>query len=207
MVRSIDYFRLIMSIKPRRRLNCTSVKQPLVIIASDAQADPGTQPGCGYVLLDARGGRKVAGCCSIAESMLDTWGYPEARRQQGGNPIAICEAAVIATAALIEAPHLAGTDILWFVDNTTALHAFVKGTSANAEVERAAQIVHFLAYRYDLRIWFEFVESEANWTDGISRDLQQDAFCRDNDFPIEQFALPEKLWQADLVSLWAALAE
>lgn len=206
MRRSIDYFRLIMSVKPKRVMDCAAAKKPLVIIASDAQADPGTAPGCGYMLFDAATGRKTAGCNSMAESLLEVWGYSKEVRQQGGNPIAICEAAVIAATAYAEAPSLSGADVLWFVDNTTALHAFVKGTSANAEVERAAHVVHFLAYRHNIRIWFEFVDSEANWSDGVSRNLGSDSFARENNFEVSTLSVPEELWTSDLVDLWADLA-
>ena len=206
LARSIEYFRVILSQAPRRLLQCSSAKEPLVVIASDAQADPGSQPGCGYMLFDARDGRRAAACCPLAEELLDAWGYGTAVRQEGGNPIAICEAAVIAAAALAEAPTLAGRTVVWFVDNTTALHAFVKGTSANEAVERAAQCVHFLSLKYDFRIWFEFIDSGANWSDGISRELHDDQFAKDHGFRVSTLAVPLQLWSCDLVSLWAGLA-
>eukprot|EP00972_Heterocapsa_arctica_P006617 967537-Heterocapsa_arctica.AAC.1 len=75
-------------------------------------------------MLDARTGERRGRCCSIPEDLLAAWGYGKAARDAGGNPIAICEAAVIAAAMVAEGEALADCEVVWFVDNTTALYAF-----------------------------------------------------------------------------------
>jgi hypothetical protein len=205
MERSIHYFDVIFSERPRREFNCVAKHMPLVIIASDAQADPGSQPGCGYMMLDARTGERHGRCCSIPEDLLQAWGYGKAVRDAGGNPIAICEAAVIAAAIVAEGEALAGCEVVWFVDNTTALYAFVAGTSANASVERASHIVHFVAYRWNIRIWFEFIDSGGNWADGVSRDLQDDMWARRHRFEVRNLDMTALYWMQSLPELWRSL--
>jgi hypothetical protein len=203
--RSIHYFDMIFSKRPRREFNCVAKHMPLVIIASDAQADPDSQPGCGYMMLDARTGDRRGRCCSIPEDLLAAWGYGKAAREAGGNPIAICEAAVIAAAIVAEGKALANCDVVWFVDNTTALYAFVKGTSANACVERASHIVHFVAYRWNIRIWFEFTDSGGNWSDGVSRDLHDDVWAKRHKFEITDLNLSADWWRRGLTELWESM--
>ena len=202
--RSISFFQCLLTACPSRIIDCKASRRPLVVIASDAQADAGTQPGCGYLLYDARSGRKSAACCSIPEKVLSAWGYDKQARQSG-NPIAICEAAVVAAAAVREAEALAEADVVWFIDNTTALHSYVKGTSANAHVERAAHLLHFLAHKFNFRVWFEFVDSNANWADGISRHLRADPFARSNGFAIDDLDIKADWWAASLLHLWQAM--
>ena len=66
--------------------------------------------------------------------------------------------------------------------------------------------MHFLSLKYDFRIWFEFIDSGANWSDGISRELHDDQFAKDHGFRVSTLAVPLQLWSCDLVSLWAGLA-
>ena len=205
MERSIAYFDVIFEQRPRRHLDCAASDEPLIVIASDAQAEPGTQPGAGYLLLDARTGERRGRCCPVPEDLLEAWGYGEDVRSGGGNPIANCEAAVIAAAAMAEGHALAGHQVVWFVDNTTALYAFVKGTSANASVERAAHILHFMACKLNIKFWFEFVDSEANWSDGISRDLMNDRFSKEHSFKLDNLEMVTAWWRMDLVELWGKM--
>ena len=90
------------------------------------------------------------------------------------------------------------------MDNTTALYAFVKGTSANASVERAAHIVHFMAYKLNIKIWFGFVDFDANWSDGISRELQDDVFSKEH-FALADLKMHTAWWTMDLMELWKSM--
>ena len=93
--------------------------------------------------------------------------------------------------------------VIWFVDNTVSLHSFIKGRASHAALDRAISMAKFLQARTRLgtvsgqgararagsaqgharvSIWMEFVDSEGNWADGISRDLGEDAFARAHGF-------------------------
>eukprot|EP00972_Heterocapsa_arctica_P031952 4706337-Heterocapsa_arctica.AAC.1 len=81
-----------------------------------------------------------------------------------------------------EAQRMQGARVTWYVDNSAALDSFVKGISGHAAIDRAAHIVHFLAYKYDISIWFEFVDSQSNWSDGVSRLYFDDPFAASQGF-------------------------
>ena len=89
--------------------------------------------------------------------------------------------------------------ILWFVDNTVAMHSFIKGRASHAALDRAISIAKFLQAGHEsgwrrasappltqgharVSIWMEFVDSGGNWSDGISRELGEDVFAREQGF-------------------------
>jgi hypothetical protein len=65
-----------------------------------------------------------------------------------------------------------------FVDNTSALAGFIKGTSKVEDSCAIFSIYHILLARLGVRHWAEHVESEGNCSDGPSRcngDIEQAA--------------------------------
>ena len=68
-----------------------------------------------------------------------------------------------------EAAALAEQDILWFVDNQAAMASLIKGSSSQCDICTVAAATSLWSARLDSRIWFEYVESEANISDGLSR--------------------------------------
>ena len=59
---------------------------------------------------------------------------------------------------------------LWFIDNTAALMALIRGRSDNADLEHMSRLIHITLF--GLKAWFfwEWIPSKANWSDEISRD-------------------------------------
>ena len=92
-------------------------------------------------------------------------------------------------------PWLSGRDVLLFIDNTSAMHSFVKGISTNDALTRSVFIVHLLAYHYKFRVWYEFVPSSQNWADGVSRLGAADPWAKVNAFPVSQGAVPLWPWR------------
>ena len=62
-----------------------------------------------------------------------------------------------------------GRRIVWYIDNTSALYSVVKGSSKQPAVGRTVAVTHFLMFKFNISIWWEFVDSMANWSDGVSR--------------------------------------
>ena len=137
--------------------------------------------------------------------LLETWGFSRERLQAGGNPIATCEAAMVSLALLHRAPHIKNTRVVFFVDNSSALHCLVKGSSKDWYIDRAVALTHLIAAMFQLDIHFEFVESGANWADSISRELSMDTFSRNNGFAIEDANIPMELYQVSYPKLIASL--
>ena len=62
-----------------------------------------------------------------------------------------------------------------------------------------------LAHTYSFRVWYEFVDSNANWSNGISRHLNKDDFAHSNGFAIEDLEIKADWWAASLLHLWQAM--
>ena len=60
-------------------------------------------------------------------------------------------------------------DLIYFIDNSAALSALVKGRSGNPDMDWLARWVHLQTYHLNVRLWLEYVETDANWADGASR--------------------------------------
>ena len=59
--------------------------------------------------------------------------------------------------------------LVWFVDNSSALGSFLKGHSRDPLLHIFTQLIHRLLFKLDVRVWWEWVETDANWSDGSSR--------------------------------------
>ncbi len=83
--------------------------------------------------------------------------------------------------------------MVWYIDNTSALAAAIKGTSADPDVAAMAQVLYVLMFACDVRIFWEYVESESNWADGASRDLLEDEWSKTHGFllrRVREFRVP-----------------
>ena len=63
-----------------------------------------------------------------------------------------------------------------FVDNGASLFGVIKGVSGNAVNCRTIELLHFVIYHFGVTVWWEFVDSDSNSSDGISRELEVDAW-------------------------------
>ena len=68
---------------------------PLLLVASDARAGGDRLPSGGYLIYDTLTGHRVGGWCVFTDLLLSIWGYNPEVRLSGGNPIALCEGAMI----------------------------------------------------------------------------------------------------------------
>ena len=87
---------------------------------------------------------------------------------------------------------------MWFLDNSSALYAFAKGVSGNRFLEHTTQLFHLLSFFDKADIWFEFVPSEQNWAEGISRDLELDLWARQHGFDTRSVHIPADYWSTEL---------
>ncbi len=136
------------------------------------------------------------------ESTLAMWGYTFQSLQEGAQPIALCEAAMVPLSFLQWPEKFRGRRMVWYVDNTAAMPSFVRGASANPDLERIVGLFWMLAYHLDVQVWFEWVDSDSNWSDGVSRDLASDPFAAELGFRLQQMREPEAAWQQDWLPLW-----
>ena len=152
--RAISYFLVLLKDLPLRCVLVREPREPIVVIASDAQAESNSSPSAGYLKFDGYNLSKISGWTIFDEVLLSFWGFPLASRhggKGGKNPIANCEAAVVTATLERELLALAGRQVLWYVDNTTALHGCVKGSGGDVHLDRAIHAVHFMMRRWSIR--------------------------------------------------------
>ena len=86
------------------------------------------------------------------------------RQQQ----IAVCEA-VLGVVVPYNVPHLlSGCDVIWYIDNQRACQLLVKGSSSHEDMSVVAALTHLMLALLGCRVYFEYIESEANPSDGLS---------------------------------------
>ena len=150
---------------------------------------------------------KTGGWCVFEDQLLTECGYDVARLEAGGNPIALCEGAMIPLTFLWCESLLNQRDIIWFTDNSAALHCFIKGCSTLAGLDRSVAIFSCLTFRAKSQVWFEFefVDSESNWADRVSRLLGSCPWARDHGFQVRQYHINPSLWQGTPEDMWHVL--
>ena len=172
--------------------------QTTLLIASDAQAD--TSPTGGYVALVD--GRVCAAFCMFAP-VLGTWGHQEGQQV---TCIAVCECSMVIVTLWDLRQAVRGRRILWLLDNSASLHALVKGTSSNQYLCRAVELFHIFCFWFEVEVWFEFVDSESNFSDGISRELQDDPFCAQLGVTPQVCSVYPWMWELPLQEVWSSFS-
>ena len=200
--RALDFFDLILDERPRRFVDIQPRSDPLILIASDARASRDALPTGGYVMLDCADGFKQAEWCVFDQDLLNLWGYTPDALDQGGQPIALCEGAMPPIIYQRHARRLANRRVLYLIDNTSALHCYVKGCAVPSALDRSIAFTNFVACHGAICTWWEFTPSGTNWSDGISRLLGADPFVRKHGFPTSRLPIDKRIWLGALESAW-----
>ena len=143
------------------------------------------QPGRGS---EFRMGRAIR----VPPSIYSQWGEKQTY-------IAQLELMAVLVAMTVAAPVIRGTRGLWLVDNVAALMALTNGTSREPSLERMAKIVHLALFALKASAYYEYVESDANWSDQISRQSLEGIWAAENGFDPEWCPACEELWSMPTV--------
>jgi hypothetical protein len=108
------------------------------------------------------------------------------KRQQ----ISQAELFVPYTAMANEADEFAGADVIWFIDNMSAVMAIIKGASAKADLSAITVALHAIFARLGVRVWIEYVESASNPSDGLSRAGLEDAWTLAQGWTLKEVPCP-----------------
>ena len=87
--------------------------------------------------------------------------------------------------------------MLWFEDNAAVLASVIKGASSEEELDSGMASVHTILAALGTRVWFEWVESQANWSDGASRLLESDTWAPAHNFVLQRTSVPTWPWEAE----------
>jgi len=159
---------------------------PPLIIASDGRVDDNSPPSAGVCVFDPIRKTRVAWWMVLCPELIARW---EARHS-----IMEVESVPVVTLMLSQPGLFMGRDVVWFIDNVATLSAFIKGGSDAVDLDRSACVASLVMGRLCTRVWFEYVESHSNWSDGISRLLSADPFCAKHSFALRQAFVPAWPW-------------
>ena len=108
-------------------------------------------------------------------------------------------------AAMHTTPHLfQGREILWFVDNEGAVSSLIRGAARVEDIDQVAALTTVKQATLKASIWFEWIDSDSNPSDGLSRDGVVDPWTVDQGWELTDLGSPD--WShifAD--SAWAKL--
>ena len=201
--RAIRFYQAVLERPPQRWVTVRQRMRPPLIVASDAQVEPGSFPGAGFLIFDSENGSHAGGYFEFYEEELEFIGSSMAKIRDGQQPIARCECAVLPAAIHASWDLFRGRDVIWMVDNTVALSSIVKGCSSDQYLE--AIVAHFWisSWRLDARIWVEYIDSKSNWADGISRWFDRDEFIRDKNVSVWRVEAPLSFMRRSAQDLFA----
>ena len=185
---------------PPRLALLRHVAPPPVRVYSGAsfELQASTQARLGFVVFPAS--TSVTPVGMSVDVPVDVLAQLVPRQQQ----IAVCEA-VLGVVVPYNVPHLlSGCDVIWYIDNQSACQLLVKGSSSHEDMSVVAALTHLMLARLGCRVYFEYIESEANPSDGLSRDGLLDSWTQAQGWTLLQAELPPFLHGA-FDSLSAAL--
>ena len=190
---SFALLRTIIATKPSRQIEVQPHAGLRFLAASDAALECPRQ-GTGGFLLVWHGGHsqlREAFISVIPQSVYHIW-------EPGDKKIAQLELLQVLYALFARPSSFRDRRGLWFIDNTAALMALIRGRSDNADLEHMSRLIHLTLFA--LRAWFfwEWIPSKANWSDEISREGLQ-ATCHKRHGFTTQFAFfPFEIWSLPL---------
>jgi len=164
-------------------------------VYSDASFEEGVLR-LGWIIFPPSG-RPVGGTCVVPPRVIDQW-KPRLQQIYPGETIA---SVVI---PYLCADLLRDCDLLWFIDNEGAASSLVRVTSAEPDILLMVQQAHIQFSALRIRPWFEWIDSESNPADGLSRLGLSDPWTSTQDWDVRSFDFPPLLEPQNLLAQLAA---
>ena len=168
---ALRYLHAMLQCVPPRCIHLSSSFEPCVIVYTDASFEPEKHvpPRIGFIAMPQLEGQVQAGSAKISNHTLQKLNK---RKQQ----IAALEALAILNATLHCLPQLRNRSIIWFCDNQAVVYALIKGTSSSSDLSHIVALIHLLWTAFNIKVWVEYVDSDSNPSDGLSREGVSDAW-------------------------------
>ena len=101
-------------------------------------------------------------------------------------------------------------DVVWFIDNEAAAACLIRGGSKQGDVHLLAQYAQLLCYSLKARLWIEWIDSESNPSDGLSRQGTVDPWTVSQGWQVQEYLFPSDLlpdrflasFESRLGSIW-----
>ena len=163
--RCLKFMLTLLEVVMPREVLLSPLSSAVAIMYTDASFEPGEMkfPGMGGVCLP-RDGRVTKGLAStVPEQVLDAL-------QERATQIAPLEALAVLWATLAFKEELCNRDVILFVDNQAVCSALVRGSSSSDDIATIVALCHLVWAAFCTRVWIEYVPSDDNPADGLSRD-------------------------------------
>ena len=166
------------------------------VVYSDASYD-GQTLRLGWVIFKPSA-VPLGGSTVVPETVLSSW-IPRIQQIYPGETLAVLVASVLCP------DHLAHSDLLWFVDNESAVSALIRSSTSQEDVHLISQATHVQLHSLGCRLWVEWVDSESNVSDGLSRKGTLDPWTRERNWQLRDFPFPQGLDRESLLRLFLRL--
>jgi hypothetical protein len=189
--RSLIFARQLAALPLERHVSIWPARIPTVIIASDGRQDESGPPSVSVLLVDVLFGIRLAWVALLPVELCERWS------RSSEHYIALIEQAAVVMGLILAADYIRGRDVIWYEDNSAALSSLIKGASGNSELDCGCAVAHLSMALLRARVWFEYIESQANWADGASRLLESDPFLHREQFVTVRTQVPSWPWLTD----------
>ena len=191
-VQTLRILRNIVALASPRDIQVLGAPPPTLRIYSDASFEHG-ELRLGWVCF-VPNCRPFGGSCLVPPTVLAHW-LP--RRQQIYPGEALCGLVV----PWVHGDRLRDFDIVWYVDNEGACSSLIRGCSRQSDVHLISQFSGLLLHSINSRCWFEWVDTDSNCSDGLSRAGITDEWTQAQgwevcDFPFPNDLLPDTFLQS-----------
>jgi len=103
---------------------------------------------------------------------------------------------------------LASRDVIWFIDNEAAASCLIRGASGQPDVANIVQSAHIFFLSLGCRVWIEWIDSQSNPADGLSRDGLSDTWSVKQGWSLAVAVLPDWLCRPGAPQdLWESFAQ
>ena len=169
-----------------REVLVNGTKSPCLIVYSDASFEQG-ELRLGWVLFPGPW-RTLGGTCLVPQAVLDSWAD---RRQQ----IYPGETLAVLAVPMLYADLFQNRDVLWFLDNQASLATALTGASTQDDVHELSHLAAVCRVRTSTRMWFDWIDSESNPSDGLSRLGLSCTWTAAQDWTLQEFQFPRSAYR------------
>ncbi len=141
----------------------------------------------GGYLLEIKPAYRSGAWMKMDEEVTSVW-------SAGEKKIAQLELLMVWDTLASEASSVRGKQGLFFIDNQAALMSLVNGRSNSEDLDRMAHMIRGLMFELRIAVYFEWIESKANWSDGVSRDGSRDQWAKKHNFHLKESRPFMRIW-------------
>ena len=100
--------------------------------------------------------------------------------------IMAAEAVAVLTALVLTPKALANRELVWFIDNESALSSLIRGGSKAEDVGHVAACTQLAMLEHSCAAWYEWIDSASNPADGLSRDGIKDKWTLEQGWELQE---------------------